>query len=67
MTAEKIAKKFGVNVMQVGSTKRARKWVAFRGGNGTGLPVVDIAQAFNLVELVRRLEAKLGKHDDTTA
>jgi len=54
MRAKTIADKFGVNVMKVGHGKRA-KWVAFRGGNGTGEPVVDVATAYHLAELAKRV------------
>ena len=60
MTAKRIAEKFGVNVMKVGYGKRA-KWVAFRGGNGTGLPVEEIAEAYRLDTLCVRIERAIAK------
>jgi hypothetical protein len=59
MTSKMIQTKHGVNVMKVGYGNR-QKWVAFRGGNGTGQPVVDIAQAYHLVELEKRISKVLS-------
>ncbi len=59
MTAEKIRKKYNVSVMKFGYGKRA-KWHAYRGGNGTGAPVEEIAEAYHLVELAKRVAKKLA-------
>lgn len=62
MTAKKLAEKFGVNILKDGSLviRRKRQWYAFRGGNGTGLPVEYVAQAYTLATLAKRLE-RIGK------
>ena len=56
MTAQTIRDKYRVNVMKFGWTAKTSKWVAFKGGNGTGEPVVEIAEAYHLVELERRVK-----------
>jgi hypothetical protein len=63
-TAKAIAAKYGVNVMKVGFGKRA-KWMAFRGGNGTGNPVQDIAQAYSLAALAKRVEKATRPRNDS--
>ena len=58
MTSKKVAAKYDVHVRKIGWGERA-KWVAFRGGNGTGMPVVDIAEACSLRTLSKRISAAL--------
>lgn len=57
MTSKTIAAKYNVNVRKstVGPVKH-HKWHAFLGGNGTGEPVVMVAKAYGLAELVKRIE-----------
>lgn len=59
-TRDRLAERFGVNVLRIGRPKKGRRnrsyWVAYRGGNGTGVPVVSLAEAFTLDALARRLE-----------
>lgn len=64
MTKETVARKFGVNVMRherpMKRGKRRSYYTAFRGGNGTGEPVVEVARAYTLAALARKL-AKGGE------
>lgn len=59
MTAKSVAAKYGVSVMKVGYGQRA-KWVAYRGGNGTGEPVVNVAESYTLVTLTTRIARSLA-------
>lgn len=61
MAASKLAAKYNVNVMRHGLTRRDRKYHAFRGGNGTGEPVVSIAEAYTLAGLDCYLAKKVAR------
>jgi hypothetical protein len=65
MTAKTIETRFNVNVMRIKQPIKKgvdrSYWIAFRGGNGTGEPVVDIAEARTLVTLAVRVERALAK------
>lgn len=64
MTAAKLAAKYNLNVMRISRpSKKGRDmsyYTAFRGGNGTGEPVVNVANAFTLAALDRRLAKQLS-------
>lgn len=59
MRAKTIAAHFNVHVMRLNG-----KWVAFRGGWGTGEPVVDIATACTTDTLWKRVAAALAREQD---
>lgn len=57
MTSAKVKKLHpGINLMRHGNTKKRVKWHAWYGGNGTGEPVVSVAEAYHLVELEKRIQ-----------
>lgn len=56
MTAKRLAEQFGVNITKVGLLKREQRYVAHTGGNSTGQPVVEIAEAYTLRTLAQRLD-----------
>ena len=58
MTSKKIENDYTVNVMKIGWGKRSY-WTAFRGGNGSGLPVIEIANAYTLRALAVRVARKV--------
>lgn len=62
MTAAKLANKYNVNVYKFGNMKKNQKWVAYQGGNGTGLPVIDVAEAYRLEELEKRIKKFFEKN-----
>jgi hypothetical protein len=55
MKAKTIAEHFNVHVMRIGG-----QWHAFRGGWGTGEPVVDIAKAYRTDTLWQRVAKALA-------
>jgi hypothetical protein len=60
MTTQSVSKKFNVNIIRRASKGGGIWYTAYRGGNGTSEPVVDIAEAMTLRMLSLRLERKVA-------
>lgn len=64
-TRDRLAERYGVNVLHLkrprqGGRSRS-KWLAYTGGGGSGVPVVEVAEAFTLDALKRKLERIAAK------
>jgi hypothetical protein len=62
MTMKQIEAKYNVNVIRTRSSRHnCNKYAAFLGGNSTGEPVVEVAEAYTLVTLAVRTERYFAK------
>ena len=57
MTSKTLASKFSCKIIKIGESTKYERWAAYRGGNGT--PVVDLAEAYSLETLAKRIAGKL--------